>query len=246
MTARRGPAAYLRLRVGSRHEVAFVPFPARAPMFVIGAAARWSPSRCRSRSRPGTWTCPSSRPRRGRTGWRWTPVPASAGPTCRPVHADRAGRGPARCRRRAGGPGAAARRAAGDGMTATASVRFGADGTATVQSYVRLTASTTSAAAPTTTPPDPDHPGRGGGHHDHQPRPGRGHRGGCAVRPPAGRGRRPGTRPSWKARRQGPRDGGRRRRSCRAGGVMAAQMEAGRPSWYLRPPLGSLPCARKR
>ena len=38
MTARRAPAAYLRLRVGSRHEVAFVPFPARAPMFVIGAA----------------------------------------------------------------------------------------------------------------------------------------------------------------------------------------------------------------
>jgi hypothetical protein len=35
--ARRGPAAYLRLRIGSRHEVAFVPFPARAPMFVIGA-----------------------------------------------------------------------------------------------------------------------------------------------------------------------------------------------------------------
>ncbi len=38
MTAPRGPAAYLRLRVGSRHEVAFVPFPAKAPMFVIGAA----------------------------------------------------------------------------------------------------------------------------------------------------------------------------------------------------------------
>ena len=38
MTAARGPAAFLRLRVGSRHEVAFVPFPARAPMFVIGAA----------------------------------------------------------------------------------------------------------------------------------------------------------------------------------------------------------------
>ena len=37
MTARCGPAAYLRLRVGSRHEVAFVPFPARAPLFVIGA-----------------------------------------------------------------------------------------------------------------------------------------------------------------------------------------------------------------
>ena len=37
MTARRAPAAHLCLRVGSRHEVAFVPFPARAPMFVIGA-----------------------------------------------------------------------------------------------------------------------------------------------------------------------------------------------------------------
>jgi hypothetical protein len=38
VTARRAPAAHLCLRVGSRHEVAFVPFPARAPMFVIGAA----------------------------------------------------------------------------------------------------------------------------------------------------------------------------------------------------------------
>jgi hypothetical protein len=38
VTARCAPAAYLRLRVGSRHEVAFVPFPAKAPMFVIGAA----------------------------------------------------------------------------------------------------------------------------------------------------------------------------------------------------------------
>ena len=37
MTARRGPAAYLRLGVGYRHEVAFLPFPAKAPMFVIGA-----------------------------------------------------------------------------------------------------------------------------------------------------------------------------------------------------------------
>ena len=36
MTARRVPAAHLCLRVGSRHEVAFVPFPAKAPMFVIG------------------------------------------------------------------------------------------------------------------------------------------------------------------------------------------------------------------
>ena len=38
MTARRAPAAYMRLRIGSRHEVEFVPFPARAPMFTIGAA----------------------------------------------------------------------------------------------------------------------------------------------------------------------------------------------------------------
>ena len=39
MTARRAPAAHVCLRVGSRHEVAFVPFPAKAPMFVIGAAS---------------------------------------------------------------------------------------------------------------------------------------------------------------------------------------------------------------
>ena len=39
MTARRVPAAHLCLRVGSRHEVAFVPFPAKAPMFVIGAGS---------------------------------------------------------------------------------------------------------------------------------------------------------------------------------------------------------------
>jgi hypothetical protein len=37
VTARRAPAAHLCLRVGSRHQVAFVPFPAKAPMFVIGA-----------------------------------------------------------------------------------------------------------------------------------------------------------------------------------------------------------------
>jgi hypothetical protein len=37
MTARRAPAAHLCLRVGTRHQVAFVPFPAKAPMFVIGA-----------------------------------------------------------------------------------------------------------------------------------------------------------------------------------------------------------------
>jgi hypothetical protein len=37
MTARRAPAAHLCLRVGSRHQVEFVPFPARAPLFVIAA-----------------------------------------------------------------------------------------------------------------------------------------------------------------------------------------------------------------
>ncbi len=39
MTARRNPAAHLCLRVGSRHQVAFVPFPRRAPMFVIGTGS---------------------------------------------------------------------------------------------------------------------------------------------------------------------------------------------------------------
>ena len=38
MTARRNPAAHLCLRVGSRYQVTFVPFPAKAPLFVIGAA----------------------------------------------------------------------------------------------------------------------------------------------------------------------------------------------------------------
>src|SRR6185312_933576 len=39
VTAPRPPAAHVCLRVGSRHTVAFVPFPARAPMFVIGAGS---------------------------------------------------------------------------------------------------------------------------------------------------------------------------------------------------------------
>jgi len=37
VTARRAPGAHLCLRVGSRHQVAFVPFPVKAPMFVVGA-----------------------------------------------------------------------------------------------------------------------------------------------------------------------------------------------------------------
>ena len=54
-------------------------------------------------------------------------------------------------------------------MTETsASVRFGANGAATVQSYVRLTASTyIRCCTYDDAAPDPDHPGRGGGHHDH-------------------------------------------------------------------------------
>ncbi len=39
MSGRRNPAAHLCLRVGSRYEVAFVPFPRRAPMFVIGTGS---------------------------------------------------------------------------------------------------------------------------------------------------------------------------------------------------------------
>jgi len=37
MARRAFPAAHLCLRVGSRHRVAFVPFPRRTPMFVISA-----------------------------------------------------------------------------------------------------------------------------------------------------------------------------------------------------------------
>jgi GAF domain-containing protein len=37
--ARRAPAAYLCLPVGARHEVAFLPFPRRAPLFVINTGS---------------------------------------------------------------------------------------------------------------------------------------------------------------------------------------------------------------
>ena len=97
-------------------------------------------------------------------------------------------------------------------MTATSEVRFGADGTAKVQSYVRLTDSTCircctyDDAAPILTIQR-----RPGGDHDHQPRPGRSHRGGRAVRPSAGRSREPVRGRAGKARRHEPRDGSRRR-----------------------------------
>ena len=89
MSARRNPAAHLCLRVGARYEVAFVPFPARAPMFVIGTgaplvsltlpeqleaghvdfarqlAARRGPTRWRSNA--GTGACRRCRTSRSRT-----------------------------------------------------------------------------------------------------------------------------------------------------------------------------------
>ena len=39
MTARRAPAAHLCLRVGSRHEVTFVPYPRRSPLFIIAVGS---------------------------------------------------------------------------------------------------------------------------------------------------------------------------------------------------------------
>jgi hypothetical protein len=39
MGRRANPVAHLCVRVGSRHQVAFVPFPRRAPMFVIAAGS---------------------------------------------------------------------------------------------------------------------------------------------------------------------------------------------------------------
>jgi hypothetical protein len=39
MVRRSAPAAHLCLPVGSRHEVVFLPFPCRAPMFVINTGS---------------------------------------------------------------------------------------------------------------------------------------------------------------------------------------------------------------
>ena len=146
MTARRGPAAYLRLRVGSRHEVAFVPFPARAPMFVIGAAGTVVSFTLPEQIEAGhvdfarqlaakawAYSVAVERRYRGLPPLPDVPVPYTLTAQAEALLDAEAG---------AGGPGAAARRAGGDGMTTTASVRFSENGTATVQSYVRLTAST--------------------------------------------------------------------------------------------------------
>ena len=216
MTARRAPAAHLCLRVGSRHQVAFVPFPARAPMFVIGAAGTLVSFTLPEQLEAGhvdfarqlaakawAYAVAVERRYRGLPPLPDVPVPYTLTAQAEALLDADAG---------AAGPGAAARRAGGDGMTATASVRFGADGAAKVQSYVRLTASTHiqcctyDDAAPILAIQD-----GGGGHHDHQPRPGRGDRGRRAVRPPAGRGREPVRGRAGEARRHGPRDGGRPR-----------------------------------
>ena len=146
MTAQRGPAAHLCLRVGSRHEVAFVPFPARAPMFVIGAAGTLVSFTLPEQIEAGhvdfarqlaakAWAYAVAVERRYRGLPPLPDVPV-------PYTLTASGRGAARCRAGAGGPDAAARRTGGDSMTGTSEVRFGADGAATVQSYVRLTAST--------------------------------------------------------------------------------------------------------
>ena len=144
MTARRGPAAYLRLQVGSRHEVAFVPFPARAPMFVIGAGGTVVSFTLPEQIEAGhvdfarqlaakAWAYAVAVERRYRG---LPPLPDAPVPYTLTAR----GRGAARCRSGAGGPGAAARRAGGDGMTATsASVRFSASGVTGVDAFVRLT-----------------------------------------------------------------------------------------------------------
>ena len=140
MTARRTPAAHLCLRVGSRHQVAFVPFPARAPMFVIGAAGTLVSLTLPEHLEAGhvdfarqlaaqawAYAVAVERRYRGLPPLPDTPVPYTL---------TAAGRSAARCRAGAGGPGAAARRPGGDGMTAlatSASVQFAANGAAEVQ-----------------------------------------------------------------------------------------------------------------
>ena len=145
--ARRNPAAHLCLRVGSRYEVAFVPFPARAPMFVIGTGSTLISVTLPEQLEAGhvdfarqlaaqAWAYAVAVERRYRG---LPPLPDSPVP----YTADARRRGPAGGRAGAGGPGAAARRSGGDGMTATsASVRFGPDGATGVESFVRLTGRT--------------------------------------------------------------------------------------------------------
>ena len=130
-------------------------------------------------------------------------------------------------------------------MTATSEVRFGADGTATVQSYVRLTASTCircctyDDAAPILTIHDGPaeititNPGRGEVTED-DVRLGR-ELAEAVTRYAAELEKHAAKDPTTAADLVSP--GGRRD---------GTQMRRGGQSWYLRPPLGSLPHARKR
>ena len=152
------------------------------------------------------------------------PLPDRAGPARavgQPGHLDRQPPTP--------GPGAGARAAGGDRMTATASVRFGGDGKADVQSYVRLTdsthiqCSTYDDAAPILTIHDGQvdivitNPGRGEVTEDDVTFGRAAGRGGDPVRGRAGAAAPPGTVPRRLTRM-----------TSGAGGVMTAQMKAGR------------------
>ena len=135
-------------------------------------------------------------------------------------------------------------------MTATsASVRFGPDGVTGVESFVRLTGRTfIHCCIYDDIAPILAVRGRARGHLDHRPGRGRGDRG---RREPFGRllAEAVGQYVAELERRVSAGRAGRG--SCRgwrrAGGVMAsADARRGGWSWYLRPPLGSLPMARKR
>ena len=103
------------------------------------------------------------------------------------------------CRPGTGGPGAAARWPGGDGMTAVGS------GPASARTARPRSMPTSGCTASThiqcctydDAAPDPVHPRRRGRHHDHQPRPGRGHR--TRTWPSAASWPTPwpGTPPSW-------------------------------------------------
>ena len=131
------------LRVGSRHRVAFVPFPAKAPMFVISAGSTLVSLTLPEHLDAGhvdfarqlasqAWAYAVAVERRYRG---LPPLPDTPVPYTLTRDADAALDEPG-----AGGPGAAARRAGGDGVTATdAHVRFSATGVAQVESLIRLT-----------------------------------------------------------------------------------------------------------
>ena len=229
-----------------------MPFPRRAPMFVIGTGSTLISVTLPEQLEAGhvdfarqlaakawAYAVAVERRYRGLPPLPDTPVPYTL--TAR-------GRGPAGCRAGAGGPGAAARRSGGDGMTATsASVRFGPDGVTGVESFLRLTGRTfircciyddiaPILAVETRT-----------WTLDHRPRTGPGDRGrrdlGRLLAEAVGQyvaelERR--VSPAARTRQLPGMAPGRRRDG-------RADVRRGGWSWYLRPPLGSLPWhARKR